>query len=53
MFIEFLGDGACDDDTNTPECEYDGGDCCLPEVITDYCDLCECIQEEEEEKGDN
>ncbi|CAM9634631.1 unnamed protein product, partial [Ectocarpus sp. 12 AP-2014] len=23
-----IGDGYCDDDLNTPECGYDGGDCC-------------------------
>merc|ERR1712226_1400275 len=28
--IAYLGDGACDPDTpyNTPECNFDGGDCC-------------------------
>ena len=36
------GDGFCDDDTNIIECNYDGGDCCLPEVITEYCSECKC-----------
>ncbi len=25
-------DGYCDKNLNTEECEYDGGDCCLPET---------------------
>ena len=26
--LTWLGDGYCNPSTNTPECEYDGGDCC-------------------------
>ena len=26
---DWIGDGFCDDLTNTPGCNYDGGDCCL------------------------
>ena len=26
--LTWLGDGYCDPSTNTPECEYDGGECC-------------------------
>jgi hypothetical protein len=26
-----VGDGVCDDELNTPKCEYDGLDCCLAE----------------------
>ena len=26
---EYYQDGICDDGLNTPECNYDGGDCCL------------------------
>ena len=25
------------------ECNYDGGDCCLDPVDTQYCSVCECI----------
>ena len=24
----YVGDGYCDDETNIPACNYDGGDCC-------------------------
>ena len=24
----WIGDSYCDDETNIPECMYDGGDCC-------------------------
>ncbi len=39
-----IGDLVCDDMTNTEECEYDGGDCCLPHKSTPLCiDNCDCI----------
>ena len=25
---DWIGDGFCDDETNNPECDYDGDDCC-------------------------
>ena len=44
------GDGYCDDYLNTPECFFDGGDCCITifntitEVEVDkYCADCTCI----------
>lgn len=37
------GDAYCDDINNTPECDYDGGDCCGPNVNTWFCDACECL----------
>ena len=40
--IDWLGDGFCDDDTNTPECNFDNGDCCGCNVNTDYCATCQC-----------
>ena len=36
-----VGDGFCNDETNTPDCNFDGGDCCL-NVKTDLCSECEC-----------
>ena len=42
--MEVKGDGYCDDATNIPICEYDGGDCCLPNVQTDYCVECLCLE---------
>ena len=38
-----MGDGYCDDVTNNIECNYDGGDCCLDPVNTQYCSECQCI----------
>ena len=40
---DWIGDGQCDDATNTVSCSYDGGDCCLENKITDNCEICECI----------
>ena len=34
---EWLGDGYCDGFANNHECHYDGGDCCGPDINTDYC----------------
>ena len=45
-----LGDGYCNDETNNPECKYDGGDCCFSgtynTINTDYCSECICYLEE-------
>ena len=37
-----IGNGQCNDEVNNEECNYDGGDCCLYEVIEDYCIHCSC-----------
>ena len=37
------GDGFCDDHTNTADCEWDGGDCCDPDVLTAHCTACLCL----------
>ncbi len=47
----FLGDDICDDDTNTYECSYDGGDCCDPKSIFDHCSQCLCKSGQEKVKG--
>ena len=39
---DLAGDGFCDDSTNDGTCQFDGGDCCLPEVKKDYCVICQC-----------
>ena len=39
----WIGDGYCDDTTNTMECSFDGGDCCGSNVNTAYCNLCQCL----------
>merc|ERR1712038_1684829 len=42
---EWAHDWFCDDENNTPECNYDGGDCCTKkhEYWDYYCDDCQCI----------
>ena len=35
-----IGDGYYDDTSNTPACDYDGGDCCKEPIRTEYCDIC-------------
>ena len=59
MFLVFkfcphvgYADGFCDDELNTPECGYDGGDCCIHKKKTDgliylkawdgFCEDCQC-----------
>ena len=42
--IQYLGDGVCDDSHNYADCSYDLGDCCLENVITDFCTICECLE---------
>ena len=40
---EWIGDGLCEDENNVPECDYDGGDCCI-DTEQKHCQKCECIQ---------
>jgi hypothetical protein len=40
----WFGDNYCDDENNTPECGFDGGDCCGPDVNTTYCSDCLCLE---------
>ena len=42
--LSFVGDGYCDDQCNCIERNFDGGDCCGPNVDTDFCQECECKQ---------
>merc|ERR1719433_1706189 len=44
-FQLLVGDGRCDDFVNVEHegCEWDGGDCCGPDVNTDHCSECECL----------
>ena len=39
---DWIGDSYCDDSTNNMECNYDGGDCCGPNINTQYCVECQC-----------
>ena len=40
--VDLVGDGYCDDDSNTLACNYDDGDCCGPNANTEYCTECQC-----------
>jgi hypothetical protein len=42
--ISYRGDGDCDDQNNTEECGYDGGDCCGDNVVTTHCTECQCLE---------
>ena len=37
-----VADGDCDDVANTEICNWDGGDCCGPNRVIDYCTECQC-----------
>ena len=39
----YKGDGYCDDSHNNKGCDWDGGDCCGPDVKTKYCFVCKCL----------
>ena len=41
-----VGDGYCDDEANTPECEYDFNDCCEAENDRSLCQNCTCYLSE-------
>ena len=41
-----MGDGHCNDETNHLYCNYDGGDCCLLNITSDYCSECSCHYKE-------
>ena len=42
--IAWVGDGTCDDATNSLECNYDGNDCCDEQSNTMYCLACICFE---------
>ena len=39
---DYKGDTECDDQNNVESCEWDGGDCCGPNVNSNFCDECAC-----------
>ena len=41
----FHGDGYCTDVNNNEACFFDGGDCCGSNVNTDWCNVCQCLEE--------
>ena len=44
MYADYIGDGYCDDENNIEDCQFDSGDCCGPDVFTDYCLECICYE---------
>ena len=51
VFPDWSNDGYCDDINNTPDCGYDGGDCCPgdnpEESWNQFCSDCECLTDGE------
>ena len=47
---EIVGDTECDDECNTEENNWDGGDCC-GDVDNFLCYVCECLDPEAEDYG--
>ena len=41
-----IGNGFCNDEANTAECNYDGGDCCGPNTNKEHCAACICYSKE-------
>ena len=41
----WYADGECDDVNNNEACFFDGGDCCGSNVNTQYCNICQCLEE--------
>ena len=39
-----VGNGLCDDSTNTNSFDFDGGDCCIQPLVIGDCKLCKCYQ---------
>ena len=37
-----VGNGFCNDETNNPACNYDGGDCCIVNANISSCSECVC-----------
>ena len=40
--VALVGNGFCNDETNNPDCNYDGGDCCVVNANTNVCSECVC-----------
>ena len=43
-YVELVGNGYCNDETNNEGCNFDGGDCCLNCINTDQCSDCVCYE---------
>ena len=40
--LSYIADDFCDDECNFIQHNFDGGDCCGPNVDTSFCEECEC-----------
>ena len=45
VLLKLIGDGYCDDATNTNAFDFDGGDCCINPIQIGDCQLCNCYQD--------
>ena len=43
FYSDLIGNGFCNDEANTDECNYDGGDCCGTCVNSEFCSDCVCL----------
>jgi hypothetical protein len=46
-----LGDGFCEDNLNIELCHFDGGDCCLAVIDSNFCTDCLCNTDELKHPG--
>ena len=49
-YLNLIGNGFCNDETNNANCNYDGGDCCIS-IKKDHCSDCVCYYEENCDAG--
>ena len=40
--VSNIGNLICEDESNVPECGFDGGDCCLKNGAKMECTVCDC-----------
>ena len=43
---QWANDNYCDDENNNAACKFDGGACCGPDVMKNFCSKCECLEGE-------
>ena len=48
---QWRGNGICEDANNIAACNFDGGDCCGPNVNKQYCEECKCYNMTENHKA--
>ena len=51
LIPQWRGNGICEDTNNIAACNFDGGDCCGPNVSKQYCEECKCYNMTESHKG--